>query len=169
MYNVFSKLVVDDNGCWVYQGKLNHKGYARVSFQGKQHQLHRLMFDYYYEALHSNLTIDHLCRNRACCNPFHLDQVSASVNILRGFGPTAINKRKTHCMRGHEFTPENTTKNGNGRKCKQCHHVIAHRSYKKNFNDIQSKGKIYYQEHQDMMKANAKRSKLRRKLQKVTR
>lgn len=168
MHKIFSKLKVDSNGCWVYLGCLSYKGYARVSFEGKQHQLHRLMYKYYFGYIQSNLTIDHLCRNRACCNPIHLEQVSMTENVLRGNGPTAINKRKTHCMRGHEFTPENTTKNGNGRKCKQCHRMIAHRSYKLNFDEIQAKGKIYYQVHKEIIKDNVKRSKIKR-LQEVKR
>lgn len=68
------------------------------------------------------LTLDHLCRNRACVNPVHLEPVTNRVNILRGIGITAQNARKTHCKHGHPFTVENTIyKHGGGwRICKIC-------------------------------------------------
>lgn len=65
-------------------------------------------------------TIDHLCRNRGCVNPLHLQAVPMRENTLRGFGPSAENARKTHCKRGHEFTPENTYLHDGRRICKQC-------------------------------------------------
>jgi hypothetical protein len=68
------------------------------------------------------LTIDHLCRNRGCVNPAHLEAVTNRTNLLRGDGIAALNARKTHCKRGHEFTPENTYVWREGtRACRACH------------------------------------------------
>lgn len=70
------------------------------------------------------MELDHLCRNRGCVDPSHLEPISHRDNILRGNAPAAQNARKTHCVRNHEFTPENTYLAPNGdqfrRVCKTC-------------------------------------------------
>ncbi len=68
------------------------------------------------------MTLDHLCRNKACVNPEHLEPVTQKENVLRGVGPTAINAKKTHCIRGHEFNEQNTIfhPRTNYRTCRVC-------------------------------------------------
>ena len=67
------------------------------------------------------LTLDHLCRVRACVNPAHLEPVTLRENTLRSpSAPTAINARKTECLRGHAFTPENTWVHRSRRCCREC-------------------------------------------------
>ena len=70
----------------------------------------------------SSKQVDHLCKNRKCVNPDHLEVISGKENTLRGMGPTAINARRTHCVNGHEFTPENTyiRPDDGARDCRTC-------------------------------------------------
>jgi hypothetical protein len=79
------------------------------------------------------LQIDHLCRNRACVNPAHMEPVTPRVNTLRSMAPSAINARRTHCKQGHEFTRENTrivpTAHGVGRTCRECERIHARQKY----------------------------------------
>jgi hypothetical protein len=69
------------------------------------------------------LVIDHLCRNRGCINPTHMEPVTNAENVLRGEGPTAVNARKTHCKRGHPFDDVNTYVYAKGRACRMCHQL----------------------------------------------
>jgi hypothetical protein len=80
----------------------------------------------------ADLTLDHLCRNRACVNPDHLEPVTIAVNVLRGESPPARNARKTHCPQGHEYTPDNTYYNQKGwRACATCSKAWARQNHAK--------------------------------------
>src|SRR5687767_8862053 len=131
-----TKVVLPDSpdGCWQWIGGRNTKGYgnfgiglpvhagARPRF--KTYAVHRFSYETFIGPIQSGLTIDHLCRNRACVNPAHMEPVTHRVNVLRGTAASAVNSRKTHCKRGHPFTPENTgiTKGTWGlfRRCRVC-------------------------------------------------
>jgi len=107
--------------CWEWTGANWKNGYGKIAINCKHIKTHRFIYGYYYGNLDSSLTIDHLCRNTICCNPIHLEQVTHQENVLRGIGPTAINSKKTHCKRGHEFTVQNTFIYKNGRRsCRKC-------------------------------------------------
>jgi hypothetical protein len=124
---VFDRLSIAGSGqCWEWKGRLNGSGYGTVNnvYRHKPRNVlvHRFMYEMAVGPIPSELQIDHLCRNRACGNPKHMELVTSRENTLRGDGPTAKNTRKTHCPRGHEYTPENTyTPPGtNHRYCKTC-------------------------------------------------
>lgn len=110
------------NGCWVWTAsQFGDSGYGRISHNNRSRGAHRVAYELYVGPIPEGLTIDHLCRNRSCVNPAHLEAVPIGVNILRGENPAARNARKTHCKWGHEFTPENTgKKTGGGRRCRAC-------------------------------------------------
>src|SRR5207245_8252545 len=101
----FTKFVIrNDSGCWEWTGAVQPNGYGR--FDGGYS--HRFSFESFRYSIPHGLQVDHLCRNRRCVNPFHLQPVTAQVNQLRGNSVSGINARKTHCIRGHEFTDDNT-------------------------------------------------------------
>lgn len=105
--------------CWVYTGSLS-EGYGRTKINGRRWLVHRYVWEHTYGPIADGLELDHLCRNRACCNPAHLEPVTPVVNQRRSFSPWGINARKTHCIHGHEFTAANTIPIKGGRACRAC-------------------------------------------------
>lgn len=107
-------------GCWVWQGQ-TEKGYGRFYIDGGSVRAHRWAYQRAVGPIPEGLVLDHLCRNPSCVNPFHLEAVTQAVNTLRGTGFAAVNAAKTHCSRGHEFTPANTyRRRSGGRECRIC-------------------------------------------------
>lgn len=110
-------------GCWNWTLGLTEGGYARGSgkVRGVSRLAHRLMYAAVHGQIPAGLEIDHLCRNRKCINPEHLEAVTPKVNTARSHSPSGLNARKTHCLNGHPFTPENTYLGVRGRRsCKTC-------------------------------------------------
>jgi len=110
-----------EDGCWPWQGPLrNGYGYIHLS-RDKKVAAHRWTYELFVGPIPEGLTLDHLCRNRSCVKPTHLEPVTNRVNILRGESLSARRARQTHCKRGHPFTAENTTTDAKGRRiCRAC-------------------------------------------------
>lgn len=128
-----SRIVVDDAGCWIPKKKPNEKGYVWIGFGGRKsyHRAHRLTWTLLVGEIPAGLEVDHLCRVRNCCNPQHMELVTHRENTMRGDTVTAANARKTHCIRGHEFTPENTKVRADRpgtRECKACQRSYGKRT-----------------------------------------
>lgn len=104
--------------CWEWRGARGAHGYGTMG----QSLAHRLSYEYSIGTIPAGLQLDHLCRNRGCVNPAHLEPVTQRENILRGESPSAQAARQTHCAHGHEYTPENTyvRVDGGGRQCRRC-------------------------------------------------
>jgi hypothetical protein len=108
-------------GCWEWIGPRSPKGYAMLSRGRKPVRAHRFMYRLLRGEIPAGLQLDHLCRVRHCVNPWHLEAVTARVNVLRGIGPTAQNAQKTRCPLGHPLSDENTYRNAQGeRRCRIC-------------------------------------------------
>lgn len=107
-------------GCWEWLACTDGAGYGMFRFEGRHHRAHRLWYQLTVGTIPPKLHTDHLCRNPGCVNPMHLEPVTVRVNILRGTAPAALNAKKTHCMRGHEFTEKNTYRVRGNRTCRTC-------------------------------------------------
>lgn len=113
---------IPECGCWLWIVNWNTYGYGRLGYaHTKQVFAHRYVYEMLVGQIPDGLTIDHVCRMRACVNPAHLEPVTHSENLRRGLGPSAVNLRKTHCSKGHAFTGDNFKHyEGYGRECRLC-------------------------------------------------
>ena len=115
--------VVKTESCWLWTGNKTPLGYGQL---GRNHTgsnyVHRLSYEMTFGDIPEGLVIDHLCRNRNCVNPDHLEVVTQRENILRGDGVAAKNAKKTHCPNGHALSGDNlyTYNNGRHRRCRVC-------------------------------------------------
>lgn len=112
--------------CKPWVGQISPEGYGRLTGTGHHRYAHRAAWEQANGPIPAGMQIDHLCRNRRCVEVTHLEAVTQAENLRRGTGFSGRNARKTHCVRGHEFTPENTMVRPNGyRCCRACYRLVA--------------------------------------------
>ena len=111
--------------CWIWIAGKDKDGYG--NFTDKNNRMvkaHRFSYELMFGKIPKGLVSDHLCRNRSCVNPFHIEIVTIKENNRRSLCMSGVNARKTHCIRGHEFSKENINEriesSGITRRCKQC-------------------------------------------------
>lgn len=125
---VSEKYVVNpETGCWEWIGQINAYGYGKISIGSKtdgtafKAMAHRVAYELLVGPIPDGLDLDHLCRNRRCINPAHLEPVTRQVNLLRGETLPARNAAKTHCVRGHELAGDNVIHQKTGKRwCREC-------------------------------------------------
>lgn len=123
-----------NSGCWLWTGKIKASGYGmfaiKVDGSWTYRPAHRFVYENHVGPIPEGLDIDHLCRNRACVNPQHLEPVTRSENLRRGIGFIARCAKATHCPQGHPYSGDNLltrvkTTGVVGRECRTC--VRAHK------------------------------------------
>jgi hypothetical protein len=131
------KIEIKESGCWEWARCLNYYGYGVFQDGNRLVFAHRFSYEWFNQCVlpkyvHGGLQLDHLCRNRKCVNPDHLELVTGSVNIKRGLSPEISRQRqlaKTHCPHGHPYSKENTYQYAGKRNCRTCHRIKGLKYY----------------------------------------
>lgn len=106
---------VDCSGdCWEWTASKDGRGYGQFHISGANYRAHRVAYELSVGEIPEGLDLDHLCMNKACVNPSHLEPVTRKENIAR-WGATV-----THCPKGHEYSEDNIYWDAGYKKCKIC-------------------------------------------------
>lgn len=137
----FFEKVNQTSECWLWTGTLTSRGYGRFHIHGKRFRAHRWSYERFVNKIEEGLTIDHLCKNKSCVKPQHLEAVTNSVNISRYWANdssiTESRDWKTGtCTNGHDLSivgyVDRKKKNGSiSRECIQCRRNQHRRHYEK--------------------------------------
>ena len=121
-----AKTVRTASGCIDWTASVNNKGYATFTVApGRTVVAHRYAYEVHVGPIPAGMVLDHLCRNRACVNPDHMEPVTQSENLLRAVGMGRANARKTHCPAGHPYSGDNLylAPSRPNRMCRTCRRV----------------------------------------------
>lgn len=128
MARIVARVVPDDRGfetrCWIWPGATLPLGYGKIGVRGATWLTHRLSYTAAKGPIPNHLQIDHLCRQRDCCNPDHLEAVSASENVGRSLVSIGVRPAINVCASGH---PRSARSLGKGGRCRLCRVLIDRR------------------------------------------
>lgn len=117
------------SGCWLWTASTS-RGYGNLQMRGRSRRAHQVSYEHHVGPIPNGLVLDHLCRQRCCVNPEHLEPVTSRENVLRGDTLPARNIAAEICVNGHPFDAKNTYRNPRGkRECRQCRRVSQQRLY----------------------------------------
>jgi HNH endonuclease len=132
-----------ETDCWNWIRTPNWKrerGYRMVCYKGKEWRAHRLIYSLLVGEISKYLDLHHICRNKACCNPDHLEAITKKDHPFEDVSLFVKNLLKTHCPKGHEYTPDNTyitspnkSHPNGGRSCRTCQLARANKRYRTYF------------------------------------
>jgi hypothetical protein len=117
--------------CWEWVA-YRRAGYGLFHFEGRDQQAHRIAYMLVVGPIPAGLDLDHLCRNRACVNPAHLEPVTHRENVLRGASPSANAARRVRCVNGHVLAGANVYQwahDSTRRFCRTCRRETEARRY----------------------------------------
>lgn len=119
-----------ETGCWEWTGCRDSAGYGRVQrLTYGTPMAYRAVYEDRFGPIPDGLTLDHLCRNRGCVNPDHLEPVPQRENVRRGVSKVAAQMAQTACLRGHDFSEHGYISSQGKRRCRSCD-AIRDRKYR---------------------------------------
>jgi hypothetical protein len=131
-------------GCWIFTGARRYDGYGIICEGTRRTGIkflrpHRVLYEATHGPIPDGHELHHTCHVRACCNPDHLQPLRRADHNMKRINDW--NRAKTHCIRGHEFTEENTTRRDGSRHCKECARIRAKAQYaRKKANPVRDQG-----------------------------
>lgn len=126
-YSYFNRQIGFTESCWVWIGKRDKGGYGIYN----SNVAHRASYELFVSKIPKGMQIDHLCFERACVNPAHLEAVTQAENILRSIPNRTKRQNPKYCIHGHQYNSKNTyIRPNNSKSCRTCQ-VIAVKNYKK--------------------------------------
>src|SRR6185295_8469958 len=108
------------NACWTWISSLDDHGYGRFYWNGENVPAQRFVCFAWKDGIPDRYHTDHLCRNRCCVAPYHIEAVPQRINTLRGESPAALNFVKASCIAGHLLNTKNTYWYRGTRNCREC-------------------------------------------------